>query len=268
MTSSTAQTVAVWLLLFGALQSVLTWRHLRREQTLSPEGLHLEQIQYDAQVHQMDAETRRLAIQYAGRAELERVRLQRAQMDAQREAQRRMTLETQQRIAEQMQRHTQPQHGLNRLNTYRPQPCPPEGPGACVGAAPIGYDHESGFNAPDARVEAQQPHIDVEPVADPVRQRLLDFTTDLYLDRDPATNEYRRMHADGRLRKGVITPWSQRSDLTQAQRRQLDELLRQIEPSLFAYDEGRKVWALNLQHYRRVHHAVAAIDGAYTPITT
>ena len=110
MTSSAAQTVAVWLVIFGAVQSILTWRHLRREQTLSPEGLHLEQLQYDAQVNQIDAQTRRLAIQYAGRAELERVRLQQSQVDAQRESNHRLTLEAQAKVTQQMQRHTTPQH--------------------------------------------------------------------------------------------------------------------------------------------------------------
>ena len=105
----------------------------------------------------------------------------------------------------------------------------------------------------------------VEPVTDVVRQRLLDFTTDLYLDRDSA-GAYRKIHADGRLKKGVVAPWAFRSDLNQAQRKQLDELLRQLEPPLFRYDDSTKQWALNLAHYKRVHHAVAAIDAANTPV--
>lgn len=268
MTSGAAQTVAVWLLLFGAVQSVVTWRTLHREQTLSPEGLHLEQIQYDAHVNQVDAQTRRLAIQYAGRAELERVRLQREHVAAQREANRRLVQDTQARVDAQMVRHTTPQNELNRLNTYRPQPRPQDARQGALGHTPIVYDLKLPSSSLEAHLETPETSMEVEPVVDPIRKRLLDFTCDLYLDRDPETGEYRRMHEDGRFRKGVVAPWSQRSDLTQAQRRQIEELLRQITPSLFIYDGDRKLWVLNLQNYRRVHHAVAAVDGALTPILT
>jgi hypothetical protein len=269
MTSSASHTVALWLVLFGTVQSVLTWRHLRREQTLSPEGLHLEQIAYDAQVHQMDAQTRRLAIQYAGRAELERIRLAREEVAERREAQRRLTEETRARIDAQMVKHTTPQHSMNRLNTYRPAPAEDVVPQPHYRVV-WGDNWEDAVTIARDTADVTQPVTappiaTTEPVVDVVRIRLLDFVTNLYLDRDPNTDEYRNMYADGRLRKGVFVPWSQRSDLTQAQRRQMEELLRQIAPPLFWYDGGRKLWALNVKAYRRAHHAVDAIDSTRTP---
>lgn len=185
MTSSTAQTVAVWLVLFGVVQSVLTLRHLRREQTLSPEGLHLEQIQYDAQVHQTDAQTRRLAIQYAGRAELERVRLQREEIAAQREANHRLAEEARAKVAQQMQRHTTPQHTLNRLNTYRPEPeqQPEQERRFLIVGCPDDWTDAQALATATAASALDLPPV--EPITDTVRQRLLDFVTDLYLTGTP-----------------------------------------------------------------------------------
>ena len=263
VTSDAGQSIAVWLIMFGATQTVLTWRTLRKEQTLSPEGLHLEQIQYDAQVHQMDAQTRRMAIQYAGRAELERVRLQQSQVDAQREANRRLAEEAKAQTAAQMQRHTTPQHSLNRLNSYRPS-CPHDGLHGAVDGTPMVQHYEAATEAIDARVEAPEAIEPIEVVTDVVRKQLLDFTCELYWDREDS-GEYRRMHSDGRLRKGIVAPMVKRSGLTQEQRAQLVEILRQIEPPLFRYDDTTKLWALNLAHYRRAHHAVDAIDAAWTP---
>jgi len=266
VTSSTAQSIAIWLILFGTVQSWLTWRTLHREQTLSPEGLHLEQIQYDAQVHQTDAETRRLAVQFMGRVELAKVRLQQSQVDAQREAGRRAAWETQQRISEQMTRHMQPQHTMNRLHNYRlavvqEAPADPqEAPEAAEYSTPAGYDLEVEADASQPQYEPEP----VEPVADPVRVALLNFVADLYLDRDEQ-NQYRRMDSDGMLKTGVTVPWSQRGGMTKEQREQAQEILRQVSPWVMRYDNEARRWLVNVQHYRRAGDAVAAIDAAYTP---
>ena len=198
-----------------------------------------------------------------GRAELERVRLQREEIAAQREANHRLAEEARAKVAQQMQRHTTPQHTLNRLNTYRPEPeqQPEQERRFLIVGCPDDWTDAQALATATAASALDLPPV--EPITDTVRQRLLDFVTDLYLDRD-TDGSYRRIHTDGRLKKGVVAPWAVRSDLTQAQRKQLDELLRQLEPPLFRYDDGAKQWTLNLAHYKRVHLAVAAIDAANT----
>ncbi len=275
VTSSTAQSIAIWLILFGAVQSWLTWRTLHREQTLSPEGLHLEQIQYDAQVHQTDAETRRLAVDYMGRVELAKVQLQQSQVDAQREANHRLTLETQRQIATQMARHTQPQSTMNRVNTFRAPVAhnaalgPQESPGCNAVQGPMWYVQDDDTDVSSTVFEQAEQQVEqappIEPIVDPVREAMLRFTMDVmlaYKNDDQGCKVFEYINPDGQIVNTVV-PWSKRGGLSVGQRRQAQEILRQITPPL--YEQRNNAWYVNLRCYRRVGDAVDAIGQAVTP---
>lgn len=265
-------TLPLWIALTG-VSAFLSIRSVHgSEQRLTPESIELARAENQFAVDHMDAETRQLAIRYAARLDLERLRLEREQQRLQREANHRLALETQARIGEQMTRHTQPQHTMNRVHTYRPpaaqQAQPPqrggweaqEAPAAAQDSTPAGYDL-----APDA--DALQPVYEPEPVTvidDPARLALLNFVADLYLDRD-SSGTYRRMDAGGVLKTGVTVPWSQRGGMSKEQREQTQEILRQVTPWVMRYDDEARRWRVNVRHYRRAGEAVAAIDAAYTP---
>ena len=112
-------TLPLWIALTGISAFLIIRSVHSSEQRLTPESIALNEQENQFAVAMHDAETRRLAIRYAGRVELDRVQLQHEQTAAQHEANHRLTLETQRQISDQMQRHTTPQSQLNRLNTYR-----------------------------------------------------------------------------------------------------------------------------------------------------
>lgn len=254
----------MWLGLTGIAALLIVRSVHGSEQRLSPEAIALNQQENDFAIGMKDAETRQLAIRYAARNDRERLLLERERNDLQREQQHAQTLEVRARIADQMAKHTTPQSQLNRLNNYRAQPQQPSQPGTQQG----GWYGPDGPEWPvDSAAAVYEVADETAAIVDVVRQRLLSFTSDLYLNYkqdDQGRKVYGLIHSDGRLRKGVISPMSFRSDLTQEQRRQLDELLRQIVPRLFLYDEPSKTWTLNLRDYPKVFQAVDAIGSAYT----
>ena len=260
----------MWLGLTGISAMLIVRSVHGSEQRLSPENIELARAENQFAIEHMDAQTRQLAIRLAARNDRERVKLERERNDAQREAGRLAALETQRQIAQQMARHTTPQNDRNRLNNYRPiaPQTPQNGLGWPVDDRPIEYGDNVDLDVSSAILPVEQE----APIVDPVRQCLLNFVSDLYLDYshdgESNTKKYNRMHADGRLAKGTIVPWAQRSNLTAAQRRQMEEILRQITPDLFSYDSDRKQWALNLASYPRVYMAINAIGMALTPIAT
>lgn len=261
-------TIPLWLSLTG-IAAFVTIQHVHAgEQRLSPENIELVRAENQFAIEHMDAQTRQLAIRLAARNDLERVKLERDQQQLQLEAGRRAALETHARIAEQEARHTTPQSTMNRLNTYVPAQQgtqqgtqrPQDSPGTRADDAAIWYSQDAVADVPSAILPVEQD----APIVDPVRVAMLNFVADLFLDRDSA-GMYRRMDSEGRLAKGVIAPWSKRGGFNAVQREQAREILRQITPALFRYDETAKCWRVNLRDYKRAGDAVDAIDRVYTP---
>jgi site-specific recombinase XerD len=87
-------------------------------------------------------------------------------------------------------------------------------------------------------IDVLEPDVDVaDPIVDVVRQGFLDFVTGLYLDYtvdDQGRKTYNRIHPDGKLKKGTVAPWAYRSDLTKAQKEQLEGILTQNSATYFS----------------------------------
>lgn len=87
-------------------------------------------------------------------------------------------------------------------------------------------------------------------------QTLLDFVEDVY--------EQTQYTEDGRLT--ATTPWSKRgawrdgTSVPQPIKRQVEDMLAQITPSLFAYNPDSKAWTINIEDYPDVTDAYNAID--------
>jgi hypothetical protein len=95
------------------------------------------------------------------------------------------------------------------------------------------------------------------PRADPVRAALLACVVDLYATDDGG--RWANMDAQGYVRKGYVTPWSQRGGHTAGDR---DAMVDLIHRSRFAqFDDGRRTWRVSVGLYPDAQAAIDAIGG-------
>lgn len=144
-----------------------------------------------------------------------------------------------QKVIEQVNRHSLPQMTMNQLTSY-------EDADAFEDDEPVSA--AAAYTIPLA--ELQNPK-------DEARTILLDFLTDLYGQGDEV------IKADGRLAKGVVAPWVAKSDLSAPLKRKILDLINQTNPRIFS-QEGTQPWRLNLKAYPDIHTALDALNASVT----
>lgn len=144
-----------------------------------------------------------------------------------------------QRVIEQVQRHSLPQAALNQLTNY-------EEADAFEDEEPV-----------SSKVAYTIPLSELQSSKDEARTILLDFLTDLYSQGDEVVKP------DGRLAKGVVAPWVAKSDLSAPLKRKISDLINQTNPKLFS-QEGTQPWKLNAKAYPDIHSAIEALDVSVT----
>ena len=132
-------------------------------------------------------------------------------------------------IRAQVERHSLVQSELNRLSNYELQ------------------DED----------EEPSPEFMLEQTTDEARAILLGFLGDLYRHRDECVK------SDGNLKKGIVAPWTDSADCPAPTKRQMLDLLNQVEPRLFR-QHGTRPWQLNVEDYPTIDEAIAAINEAKT----
>lgn len=146
----------------------------------------------------------------------------------------------QQQISSQIERHSAPQSEMNLLTSYTED-----------------FDEESEVStAPAYTIDLK----DLKSPVDEARRQLLHFIGDLYTVEN---DEFVCIKPDGSLRKGIVAPWADSSDLSTTIKRRMLDIIKQTEPKLF-YQEGTRPWQLNIRAYPGAGDAVAALDRTVT----
>jgi len=144
-----------------------------------------------------------------------------------------------QKVIEQVSRHSLPQPMMNQLTNY--EDTDP-------------FEDEEPVNN---KVAYTIPLAELKSTKDEARTILLDFLTDLYSQGDEV------IKTDGRLAKGVVAPWAAKSDLSAPIKRKILDLINQTNPKIFS-QEGTQPWRLNIVAYPDIHSAIEALDVSVT----
>ncbi len=145
-----------------------------------------------------------------------------------------------QRVIEQVQRHSLPQPVMNQLTNF---------------------DDAEPFDDDEPAIRKDVYTIPLDELKNPkdeARTILLDFLTDLYQHSDEVVKP------DGRLKKEAgIVPWAAQSDLSLPIKRKILDLIKQTNPKIFS-QEGTQPWRLNIAAYPDIHSAIEALDVSVT----
>lgn len=145
-----------------------------------------------------------------------------------------------QKVIEQVNRHSLPQVTMNQLTNFDDVDAFEDEEPASTKAA---------YTIPLAELQSSK---------DEARTILLDFLTDLYHHSDEMVKP------DGRLKKEVGTiPWAAKSDLSLPIKRKILDLINQTTPKIFS-QEGTQPWRLNITAYPDIHSAIEALDASVT----
>lgn len=145
-----------------------------------------------------------------------------------------------QKVIEQVQRHSLPQPVMNQLTNFDD-------------AEPFEDDE------PVSRKDVYTiPLNELKNPKDEARTILLDFLTDLYQHSDEVVKP------DGRLKKEAgIVPWAAQSDVSAPIKRKIQDLIKQTNPKIFS-QEGTQPWRLNIAAYPDIHSAIDALNASVT----
>lgn len=214
--------------LFGTLSVIGYWMLGFMENIFEPTSGHVVRSYFGYKVLKAEIESseRTQAMYY----ETEQMRL---------ENERLKNIIVEQKVIEQVNRHSLPQPVMNQLTNFDDAEA---------------FEDEELTNTKAAYTI---PLAELQSNKDEARTILLDFLTDLYSQGDEA------IKADGRLAKGVVAPWVAKSDLSIPIKRKILDLIGQTNPKIFS-QEGTQPWRLNISAYPDIHSAIEALDASVT----
>lgn len=214
--------------LFGVLSVVGYWLLGFMENVFEPTSGHVVRSYFGYKVLKAEIESseRTQAMYY----QTEQMRLKNERLDK--------TI-IEQKVIEQVQRHSLPQPVMNQLTNFDD-------------ADPFEDDE------PASRKDVYTiPLNELKNPKDEARTILLDFLTDLYSQGDEV------IKPDGTLKKGTVAPWVAKSDLPIPIKRKMIDLINQTMPKLFT-QEGTQPWRLNIAAYPDIHSAIDALNTSVT----
>lgn len=214
--------------LFGMLSVIGYWMLGFMENIFEPTSGHVVRSYFGYKVLKAEIESseRTQAMYY----ETEQMRL---------ENERLKNIIVEQKVIEQVNRHSLPQQVMNQLTNFNDVEA---------------FDDDEPVNTKAAYTI---PLAELQSNKDEARTILLDFLTDLYSQGDEV------IKADGRLAKGIIAPWVAKSDLSIPIKRKILDLIGQTNPKIFS-QEGTQPWRLNITAYPDIHSAIEALDASVT----
>lgn len=214
--------------LFGTLSVIGYWMLGFMENIFEPTSGHVVRSYFGYKVLKAEIESseRTQAMYY----ETEQMRL---------ENERLKNIIVEQKVIEQVNRHSLPQPVMNQLTNFDD-------------ADPFEDDE------PASRKDVYTiPLNELKNPKDEARTILLDFLTDLYSQGDEV------IKPDGTLKKGTVAPWVAKSDLPIPIKRKMIDLINQTMPKLFT-QEGTQPWRLNIAAYPDIHSAIDALNTSVT----